>query len=192
MFDLLSKIKQKGLMDSFVVALSYFRGVLVSRRFDDCGNVSVMAGMTIIKKNSIIKVGDHVRFWPNVKLSCVGNRGHTAKLEIDERTSIGDRTEIHCAREVSIGKDVMISWDCVIMDRDYHATANNTETIKPVTIEDEVWIGCRSIILKGVKIERKAIVAAGSVVTKNVAANTIVGGNPAKLIRDLNTEGKGN
>lgn len=54
---------------------------------------------------------------------------------------------------------------------------------KTITLGDFVWIGSGAIILPGVKIGQRAIVAAGSVVTKDVAANTIVGGNPAKIIR---------
>jgi acetyltransferase-like isoleucine patch superfamily enzyme len=53
----------------------------------------------------------------------------------------------------------------------------------PIIVEDEVWIGSGAMILSGIKIEKGAIIAAGSIVTKNVPAYGIVGGNPAKLIR---------
>ena len=62
--------------------------------------------------------------------------------------------------------------------------------IAPVDIEDDVWIGFNAIILKGVTIGRGAVVAAGSVVTKNVAPFTVVGGNPARLIRSTKHEQK--
>ena len=72
----------------------------------------------------------------------------------------------------------------------------NTQTIdevsvclelgKPVTIGHNVWIGGRSVIIPGVTIGDGAVIAAGSVVTKNVPANTIYGGNPAKLIKTIN------
>jgi maltose O-acetyltransferase len=55
----------------------------------------------------------------------------------------------------------------------------------PITVEDYVWIGGNSTILPGVTIGKHAIVAAGSVVTKDVPPNTIVGGNPARLIREI-------
>lgn len=57
------------------------------------------------------------------------------------------------------------------------------ENDKDVIIEDGVWVGCNAIILKGVTIGRGAVVAAGAVVTKNVPAYAIVGGNPAKVIK---------
>jgi len=53
---------------------------------------------------------------------------------------------------------------------------------KPVVIEDDVWIGCRSIILKGVRIGRGAVIAAGSVVTKDIPAGAIAGGVPARVL----------
>lgn len=57
------------------------------------------------------------------------------------------------------------------------------EDDQDVVIEDDVWIGCNAIILKGVTIGTGAVIAAGAVVTKDVAPYSIVGGNPAKLIR---------
>ncbi|KLK96871.1 phosphonate metabolim protein, transferase hexapeptide repeat family [Lactococcus lactis subsp. lactis] len=57
-----------------------------------------------------------------------------------------------------------------------------------ITVEDNVWIGGSATILPGVTIGKNSIIAAGAVVTKDVAANTIVGGNPAQLIRAINEE----
>ncbi len=84
---------------------------------------------------------------------------------------------------MEIGEKCMIAWDCVIMDRDYHAVEGVVEQTKPVIIEDNVWIGCRAIILKGVHIGKNAVVGAGAIVTKDVPEYAIVGGNPAKVIR---------
>ena len=71
------------------------------------------------------------------------------------------------------------------MDRDYHSTGQGTEILKPVAIGNNVWIGCKAIILKGVTIGEGAVVAAGSVVTKDVAPFTLVAGNPARVIREV-------
>jgi acetyltransferase-like isoleucine patch superfamily enzyme len=74
------------------------------------------------------------------------------------------------------------------MDSDFHdLNDQRLEGIsQPITIEDHVWIATRAIILRGVHIGEHAVVAAGAVVTKDVAPYTVVGGNPAKLIKNLN------
>ena len=62
------------------------------------------------------------------------------------------------------------------------------EYAKPIKIENNVWIGGSVVILPGVTIEDGAVIGAGSVVTKDVKKNTIVAGNPAKLIRKITEE----
>ncbi len=68
------------------------------------------------------------------------------------------------------------------MDTDLHAVDGTVLENKPVVIEDNVWIGCRCIILKGVRVGAGAIIAAGSVVTKNVPSDSIAAGVPARVI----------
>lgn len=129
------------------------------------------------------------------------------KITVGDRTYIGGGTKIICAEQIEIGSDVMFSWNCTVIDTNSHSLvfeerkndnlawkkgiAEGTEgkykdwtkviTAK-VTIKDKAWIGFNSIILKGVTIGEGAVVAAGSVVTKDVPDYTIVGGNPAKII----------
>ena len=160
------------------------RGVFYRPRFSPCGRLlRIGRGVRVLKKQGRIAIGDKVQLHRQVKLSCWGAAGQAA-LSIGSGTAVGDRTEIHCGGQVTIGKDCNISWDCCIMDRDYHKLESDTEVIRPVTIGDHCWIGCNSIILKGVTLGEGAVVAAGSVVTKDVPAHAIVGGNPAKVIRE--------
>lgn len=135
-----------------------------------------------IKKGKIL-FDKNVFLYPNTKISVVGDN-KTAKLHIGENTNIGDRSEIHVADSIEIGKNCAISWDVCIMDTDYHKFNDNICKSKPVKIGNHVWIGCRSTILKGVTIGDGAVIAAGSVVTKDVPANTCVGGNPAKILKE--------
>lgn len=92
--------------------------------------------------------------------------------------------KIRCHERIEIGEDVAISHDVTIMDSDAHEGLwEGYEKTKPIKIGNHVWIGTRVTILKGVTIGDNAIIAAGSVVTKNVPNNTIVAGVPAKVIK---------
>lgn len=98
-----------------------------------------------------------------------------------------------CAAErISIGNDVAIGANTTIIDTDFHPlgpdlrkkTPQAADTA-PIKIEDDVFIGMNCLILKGVTIGRGAVIGAGSVVTHDVPAGTIVAGNPARIIRTL-------
>lgn len=105
-----------------------------------------------------------------------------ARVAIGNGTYINRRTEIMCKERVTIGEHCAISWDVVIADTDYHELAGSKSTA-PVTIGDRVWIGARAVILKGVTVGGGAVIAAGSIVTKDVPAGALVAGNPARVIR---------
>lgn len=94
---------------------------------------------------------------------------------------INNNTKISCFEKIIIGDDVKISEDVLIRDSDNH-TIVRTGYVKtsPIYIGNHVWIGARSTILKGVTIGDGAVIAAGSVITKNVPANTLVGGGTCK------------
>lgn len=112
-----------------------------------------------------------------------------AKLEIGSGYLNGF-VQIVCAKKIEIGNDVAIARDVIIRDTDAHdIIGKNHEKEKEVKIGDHVWIGTRAIIMKGVTIGEGAIIAAGSVVTKNVPPHTIVAGIPAKVIKE-NTDWK--
>jgi acetyltransferase-like isoleucine patch superfamily enzyme len=167
-------------IDELLKIIGYIRGSLCSVIFLDQNSLICQLGkVKVVKRNAVIKVGGRTRLWPNVKLLCFGTNGKIARLNIGNRCSIGDRTEIHCGENITIGDETIISWDCVILDRDLHSPDGDFEKTAPVYIGNRVWIGFRAIILKGVNIGDNAVIAAGSVVTKNVPPNTLVAGNPA-------------
>lgn len=173
------------LHDYFITALCYFRGVVRSNKFKEKGKrLKIGKGVRFVTRNFEIFAGNYVTLYSNVKLSVYGNDKKTPKLYLGNGVSIGDRTEVHVGDQVSIGDGTLISWDCCIMDRDYHKLDSNIERTSPVTIGKHCWICCNSIILKGVTIGDGAVVAAGSVVTKDVPPGTLVGGNPAKIIKE--------
>jgi acetyltransferase-like isoleucine patch superfamily enzyme/coenzyme F420-reducing hydrogenase beta subunit len=93
-------------------------------------------------------------------------------------------THITCGNYIRIGKNCHIAKDVIIRDLDGHYIEESEyRTSKPVYIGDNVWLGYRSMVLKGVSIGDGAIIAAGSVVTKDVPPHCIAAGNPAKVIR---------
>ncbi len=98
---------------------------------------------------------------------------------------INEGAEITCASKITIGKGATIARDVVIRDYDGHTIElPNYEIAKPIIIGENVWIGNRAIILKGVTIGDGAIIGAGTVVTKDVPKKAVVVGNPAKIIKE--------
>ena len=109
-------------------------------------------------------------------------------VEIGDDSGIGIRAQI--AGKVIIGNNVMMGPDVCIYARNHAFTrtdipmnAQGFGIEKPVVIEDDVWIGARVIILPGVYVGTGAIIGAGAVVTKDVPAYAVVGGNPAQVIK---------
>jgi maltose O-acetyltransferase len=124
----------------------------------------------------------------NVNLENKAFFGKGDLIEIGDNSGIGTRCELY--GKIKIGKDVMIASEVIILTRNhkFHRTdipmiLQGMDEEQPVIIEDDVWIGIRAIIMPGVKIGKGSIIAAGSVVTKNIGEYSIVGGVPAKLIR---------
>lgn len=129
---------------------------------------------------------------------------HGGKIKVGEWSYVGDHTKIWSSLSIEIGKNVLIAHNVNIFDdlthpidpeaRRAHFEAIYTKGFskeitsldpKPIKICDNAWIGCNVCVLRGVTIGKGAIVAMGSVVTKDVEPFTIVGGNPAKKIGDV-------
>ena len=95
---------------------------------------------------------------------------------------------IQCAKSISIGDYCAIAGDVLIQDTDFHplldADGKENEYTRPISIGNHVWICAKAIILKGVTIGDGAVVAAGAVVTKDVPPYSLVGGNPARVIKE--------
>ncbi len=145
-----------------------------------------------------ITVGAHTHINGQLMVFWDGGR-----INIGEWSMIGDGSRIVSQTSVSIGSHVLISYLVDIYDTDCHPVDWKerrldaqelmlgryrvpTKTVsKPVVIEDDVWIGFKSTVLKGVHIGRGAIITAGSVVVEDVPAWTIVSGNPAKVVQRL-------
>ena len=125
-----------------------------------------------------------------------------ARIVIGSRTHVGGGTVVAAASKIEIGDDVLVAFDAVIVDHNSHSLSFrerqhdveqwiqgrkdwSSVAISPVKISNKAWIGMRAIVLKGVTIGEGAVVGAGSVVTKDVPPWTIVAGNPARVIAEL-------
>ena len=115
------------------------------------------------------------------------------KLKGDPLITCGDNFYVnahcHILGEISFGDNVLIAPKVIIWGRDHgfkkdQLINKQAYNRKPIKIGNDVWIGACAIVLKGVTIGDGAIIAAGSVVTKDVEPYTIVAGNPAKVIRN--------
>jgi len=104
---------------------------------------------------------------------------------------ISPGTSIRSAESIDIGDSTMIASDVVITDSDWHGIYDRTDyvaTPKPVKIHKNVWIGERSIILKGTQIGENSIIGAGSVVHGDIPPNSVYAGNPAKEVKKLDED----
>ena len=131
-------------------------------------------------------MGDQVRVWSKFNQAKLFVRKN-AQLLVGENSRING-VHISVCKEVRIGRNVRISPYVLILDSDHHNVYEHfikDEQGAAIVIEDNVWVASKAIILKGVRIGEGAVIAAGAVVTKDVAPYTLVGGVPAKLIKSL-------
>ncbi|MDR6971738.1 acyltransferase [Leifsonia shinshuensis] len=110
--------------------------------------------------------------------------GEGAVLRLERGSAIGARCTVNVASGVSLGEGTQISWEVQLLDTDFHRiTRPDGEVLPhtaPIRIGRHVLVGTGAMILKGVSIGDGGVVAAGSVVTRDVDAGVIVGGNPAR------------
>ena len=145
-----------------------------------------------------LTIGAHARVHGAIRVATP-----EARVVIGEHSYVGPGTMVLCEQSVVIGRYVLIANGVDIMDNDAHvqdwrerraeadaisrgeAWPREKVPKAPVVVEDDVWIGAKSTILKGVRVGRGAVVAAGSVVVRDVAPFTLVAGVPAKPLREL-------
>jgi len=141
-----------------------------------------------------INVGDSLTVGKNATFIVSYKAFPDPTIEIGNNVYLGYECLLSCAQKITIGNDVGIAEGCAIYDGRTHtfdteARADNqpvgTDEVAPVVIEDFVWLGAHVTILKGVTVGRGAIVATGAVVTKDVPPYTMVAGNPARIVKEL-------
>lgn len=158
-------------------------------------------GMPIIQRyrGSLIELGDglELRSWYSANPAApnhpvvLATRSAGAVIRIGQNCGLTGATLV-AAERIEIGDHVLIGANATIVDTDFHPLDPQRRRRdilngrhRPVVIEDDVFVGMGSFVLKGVRIGRGSVVGAGSVVSRDVPPSVVVAGNPAYVIRKL-------
>jgi len=144
-----------------------------------------------MRRRGRIILGDDVEISGKIGIAFNTALGLNPEFHVGNQTFIGNQCSFSIAKGITIGNHCLIAGNTGFFDNDGHPTDAaqrragervKAADVKPIVVGDDVWIGAGCRILKGVTISDRAIVGAGSIVTKDVPADTIVAGNPAKVI----------
>lgn len=126
-----------------------------------------------------------------VRLTVWSNMDGSGRIEIGNYCLLCPGVRISAGQEIVIGDSCMFANEAFVTDADWHGIYDRSLSVgqsAPVRLGNNVWIGDRAMVCKGVTIGDNSIVGAGSVVLKDVPANVIVGGNPAVVVKSLDPE----
>ena len=148
------------------------------------GSLPRVYGRPRITNLGEIVIGDKFRFFSNTVTSeMVAYSG--GRLEIGSGVFINYGASLSAHQLVSIGDGCQLGSYACLMDNDYHRVEDRTKPgeSKPIILGRNVWLGVRVIVLKGATIGENTVIGAGSVVTRDIPANCLAAGMPAKVIR---------
>jgi acetyltransferase-like isoleucine patch superfamily enzyme len=151
-----------------------------------------------IQGRGAIVAGDNVLIGGKCSFGFAARFCDEPTLILGDNTGIGHGCAFDTGKRITIGRNCRIGGGVWIFDSPGHpadAAARMAglptpqDEVKPVVVEDNVWIGRDAVIMPGVTIGQNSIIAASAVVMSDVPANTMVAGNPARLLRKLSTAG---
>ena len=126
-----------------------------------------------------------------VEIGVWGREPGQGAIRIGDFALLSPGVRISASDEIIIGDGVMMANGCYVTDSDWHTLYDRTRrslTPTPVVLEKNVWLGDGVTVLKGVTVGENSVVAARSVVTRDIPKNTVVAGNPAKIIKKLDAD----
>jgi acetyltransferase-like isoleucine patch superfamily enzyme len=169
--------------------------IILLKIFDIISTVFIRRNLANVGKGVRIHSGVTYRFPKNISLGSNVSiaRGVTlfsenpvGKLEISDKVILTFDVKLDFSGDLFIGKNTLVSKNSVIETHDHGLNPHSKPTYKKLIIGNNVWIGMNAIILSGVsKIGDNSIIAAGSIVTREVPDNVIVAGIPAKVIKQI-------
>jgi acetyltransferase-like isoleucine patch superfamily enzyme len=177
------------------------RGVLADPTVVVCGRLPILfsphGGQLRIGAHTVLNSDPELTMTP-VPSPVRFALGQGARIEVGRHCNLNG-TNLVAYQEISIGDQVQLGAGGFIADTDLHPldpVARRCQTLgqpfprelvarAPVRIEENAWLGWGVVVLKGVTVGRDAVVAAGSVVTRDVPAGTLVAGNPARVVRSI-------
>jgi acetyltransferase-like isoleucine patch superfamily enzyme len=129
-----------------------------------------------------LEVGDDFKVWSGHRQTLISGWG---RIRIGDRVFVNCGTVLLSVHEIVIGDDVALANEVYVMDSNSHGVEGGPTVEAPVRIGDGTWVGARAMVLPGVTIGKRVVVAAGSVVTRDVPDDVLVAGNPARVVRSL-------
>lgn len=123
-----------------------------------------------------------------IALTVHPDREQRSRLDIGSYCIVLPGVRITAATSIEIGDNCMFATNCYLTDADWHDLYDRTAapgSTRPIKLADNVWIGDSAIVCKGVTIGENSVVGAGAVVTRDVPPNTVVAGNPARPVKQL-------
>lgn len=163
------------------VARQQLRGAWALRGIKSRGVRPVVFGKPVIDASDL-EVGDDFKVWSGPRVTMISGWG---RMRFGDRCFVNVGSTIISVEEIVVGDDVAFANDVYVMDSDSHGVEGRPHKQAPVHIGDGCWIGARAMILPGVTLGKRVLVAAGAVVTRDVPDDALVAGNPARVVRQL-------
>lgn len=195
-YKLIRSISKKWNVDiACVIAEKWrvLRNQWIAGKLAETGKRCFFHSVAQLHDPQFIRVGNNTTFGKDLYLTAWGWYNGKPQLTIGSNCSFGAYNHISCANRVTIGDSLLTGKWVTITDNSHGETDKDTLETRPqkrpitskgpVVIGNNVWIGDKATILPGVTIGDGAVIAANAVVTKDVPAYSVVGGNPAKVIK---------
>ncbi|HET6575602.1 MAG TPA: DapH/DapD/GlmU-related protein [Fimbriiglobus sp.] len=184
-----------GVREGWIWACRFFwNEPLFRSQCESVGGRLWMEKLPYIQGAGRIVIGDRVRLSGKSSIAFGRSDRGVPELLIGDGTFVGHGCGFHVARSVRVGRYCLLAGGVQVYDMDGHpldadrrraGDSTPPEGVRPVVIGDDVWVGTGALILKGVTVGDRAVIAARAVVTRDVPADSVVAGNPARVVRHL-------